>query len=300
VSHVEVLERPAEMAWVPVAELTVGSSFRDGGLCAEHIEQLVALGGGWPPILVRRDGATVVDGAHRVAAARRLGLARVEVVWFDGTDEDAFIEFLRRNVSHGLLLTLQERKRAAVRVLRGHRAWSDRRIAEVCGISPKTVARLRGGASDCPTEEDAQLDAAMRVGRDERARPVRRGSVRLRVVEALHAQPDASLRTIAAAVGVSPETVRLVRMNFAALPEPRATDDDATTEPAWQADAALVSAADGADFLAWFDQTAITDDDLVRAAAPPLSRVYELADEARRRADLWLRLARTLEARTKR
>jgi hypothetical protein len=30
----------------------------------------------------------------------------------------------------------------------------------------------------------------------------------------------------------------------------------------------------------------------------PLSRIYEIADEARRRSDLWMRFARFLEART--
>ena len=37
-----------------------------------------------------------------------------------------------------------------------------------------------------------------------------------RVVEALRTQPSGSLRAVAAAAAVSPETVRLVRMNFGA------------------------------------------------------------------------------------
>ena len=145
VSQVEVMERSPAPVMVPVADLAAGSLFREGGLCPEHVERLVGLGGSWPPIVVMRSGGMIVDGAHRVAAARRLGLARLEAVFFDGGVEAAFVEFLRRNVAHGLLLTLQERKHAAVRVLRVHRAWSDRRVAELCGISPKTVGRLRAG-----------------------------------------------------------------------------------------------------------------------------------------------------------
>jgi ParB-like chromosome segregation protein Spo0J len=299
VSQVEVMERSPAPVMVPVADLAAGSLFRDGGVCPEHVERLVGLGGAWPPIVVMRTGGLIVDGAHRAAAARRLGLARLEAVLFDGSVEEAFVEFLRRNVAHGLLLTLPERKQAALRLLRVHRAWSDRRVAELCGISPKTVGRLRADTGGCPTEEDPQLDTAVRVGRDERARPVRRGPVRSRVVEALRAQPNASLRMIAAAVGVSPETVRLVRMNLAELPETDAPIARAET-PAWQADAALASAADGKDFVAWFEQTAVTAGDLARVGTVPLSRVYELADEARRRSELWLRLARALEARTTR
>ncbi|HWS48126.1 MAG TPA: hypothetical protein VN636_19845 [Acidimicrobiia bacterium] len=292
------MERPDALMFVSVADLADGSSFRDEGLCPEQVERLTELGGSWPPILVMRAGGFVVDGAHRVAAARRLGLSQLAAVPFDGSVEEAFVEFLRRNVTHGLLLTLPERKRAAVRVLRLHGSWSDRRVAELCGISPKTVGRLRLGVRTCPTEEDPQLDSERRVGRDERARPVRRGSVRSRVVEALQEQPEASLRAIAAAVGVSPETVRLVRMNLDQLPRNSPRPVAPATPPPWQADAALSSAADGQELLAWFDHTALTVDDIARVETVPLSRIYEVADEARRRSELWLRFARALEART--
>jgi hypothetical protein len=298
VSQVEALERPVELLWVRVANLAVGSSFREGGLCAEQVERLVTLGGVWPPILVRRDGL-VVDGAHRVAAARRLGLARLEAQLFDGGPEEAFIEFVRRNVAHGLLLTLRERKRAAVRVLRTHREWSDRRVAELCGISSKTVARLRLEAGICPTAESPQLD--VRVGRDEKVRPVQRGSVRGRVLEALQAQPNGSLRAVAAVAGVSPETVRLLRMNLARVPQPTEQEPQ-REEPAvsWREDVAMTSCDAGEEFLAWFERTQVTETDLARVSAVPLSRVYELADEARRRSAIWHQLGRALESRTAR
>jgi ParB-like chromosome segregation protein Spo0J len=238
----------------------------------------------------------VIDGAHRVAAARQLGLPRLQAMVFDGSTSDAFVEFVRRNMDHGLVLTLRERKRAALRVLRLHREWSDRRIAELCGISPKTVGRLRADHRVLPREDDPEVDGPVRVGRDERARPAR-GSVRPRVEAALRDQPTASLREIAGVVGVSPETVRLIRMNFEDLSD--AARPAAFAEPpAWRADSALASADESEHFLSWFDGTALTARDLVRAESVPLSRVYELADEARRRADVWLQLARRLEARS--
>jgi ParB-like chromosome segregation protein Spo0J len=291
------LEPAVSPVWVPVRDLVLEPSFRENGLCPEHVERLVALGGSWPPIVVTRTGRLVVDGAHRVAAARRLGLARLEAVLFDGSRDDVFIEFVRRNITHGLLLTLAERKRAAIRVLRVHPRWSDRRVAELCGLSPKTVGRIRVGAADCPNEESLQLDSDVRVGRDDRVRPVNRGSIRVRVVEALRAQPNASLRTIAALVGVSPETVRLVRMNLAERSAPVEAEPPADASSDWRADAALSSCEQAEEFLAWFEQTAVTEHEITRAGAVPLSRVYELADEARRRSEIWLQLARALEAR---
>ena len=292
---------------IKVADLKVGPSFRDDGLCPEHVERLMTQGGSWPPIVVNSDGL-VIDGAHRVVAARRLGWARLDAVLFEGGSDEAFIEFVRRNVAHGLLLTLRERKRAAVRVLGLHREWSDRRVAEVCGISSKTVGRLRFDVG-CPTEEDAQLDGGSRVGRDDRRRPVQRGSARARVVEALRTQPSGSLRAVAAVAGVSPETVRLVRMNLTQAPREAATETETAAETtaetaadesgAWRADAALVSCDAGEEFLSWFERTQITDSDMARVHAVPLSRIYDLAKEARRRSEGWLHVARALEARTR-
>jgi hypothetical protein len=47
----------------------------------------------------------------------------------------------------------------------------------------------------------------------------------------------------------------------------------------------------------WFEQTSIAAEwrDLVNDI--PISRLYEVADEARRRAQQWMELASTLEAR---
>src|SRR5947208_13320120 len=130
-------------AELPLDALHVGPSLRVEGLDARHVATLAELAGAWPPIVVRRDDRSVVDGQHRVAAARRLGLATLQVTWFDGTAEHAFVEFVRCNVGHGLPLGLEERRSAASRILRSHPERSDRSVASVCGVSPKTVARLR-------------------------------------------------------------------------------------------------------------------------------------------------------------
>ena len=126
-----------------LAELSVSTSFREGGLNEEHVHRLVALAGHWPPVLVNRPDGLVIDGAHRVEAARILGLDRIEAWYFDGGPDDALIEFVRRNVHQGLPLTLRERKRAAEHVLVGssrmvrpsHRG-ALRHFAEDGGSSP--------------------------------------------------------------------------------------------------------------------------------------------------------------------
>jgi hypothetical protein len=287
---------------VAVASLSGGPVFRVDRLCPDQVECLADMGGAWPPILVRRDGL-VIDGVHRVAAARRLGLVRILAVYFDGDIDDAYVEFVRRNVTHGLVPSLGERKEAANRVLQVHPDWSDRRVAEVYTLFPKTVGGLPPTSNDI---EDLDLiDGGVREERDHRLRPTRRCSVRRRVIEVLRAQPDATLRTIAVAAGVSPETVRLVRLNLttsdtdpvegepvrADVPEAEPADEQ------WRDNAALVSSDRGSDLLAWMERTRVDNSDLSWVDAVPLSRVYMAAEEARRRSDGWLLLAKALESR---
>jgi hypothetical protein len=284
---------------VPVAlrDLKIDASFREGGVNQEHVARLVDLGGHWPPILVSRDGL-VIDGVHRAAAARLLGWERIDAAFFDGGPDDALIEFVRRNVYHGLPLTLRERKRAAGRVLHAHPEWSDRRIAKLCAISPKTVGRLRVRVPERPTEEVPHLDTRTRVGRDNKSRPVNSASVRARVVAAIKQRPGASLRSVASEVGVSPETVRIVRMNMrqGTISDAEPENVPATDVP-WEEDRALTSCDDG-DFVEWFDRTSVGDDECrTRVGGVPLSRIYAVAEEARRRSELWMQFARALEAR---
>jgi hypothetical protein len=283
----------------------------------EHVRRLMRLGGRWPPILVHEETSVVIDGVHRVAAARMLGLLRIDTSLFAGGPDAALIEFVRRNVQHGLPLTLRERKWAATRVLSVHPDWSDRRIAGICALSPKTVGRLR-----VPDEGDAdggvpQFDATARVGRDNRLRPVNSVSARSRVADALRENPGASLRSVAAIVGVSPETVRSVRLSLA---DADSADRAATTKadevpvlgvvgvpehavanheaPSRTLTAVRDNASAVAKFFDWFERTGVDVDDCSRwiREVPP-GRAGDIAAEARRRGEAWLEFAGMLTAR---
>jgi hypothetical protein len=293
--------------------LRVGPSFREEGLDAGHVATLAELGGAWPPIVVRRDDRSVVDGQHRVAAARRLGLQRLQVTWFDGSAEDAFVEFVRCNVGHGLPLGLGERRSAAGRILASHPERSDRSIASVCGVSPKTVARLRGDLA----RTESQEHPVRRVGRDGRVRPVDPVQLRARITEELERRPDASLRSIASVVGSSPETVRSVRGKLRAADRgprqaaPAEVDTEATvlgllTRSAraghrLEGDLAFATREHGSEFVTWFDATTVEQADLwTHIGTVPRSRIYEVADEARRRAGFWSQFASSLEGQLRR
>jgi hypothetical protein len=66
-------------------------------------------------------------------------------------------------------------------------------------------------------------------------------------------------------------------------------------------DPAFASREGGQAFAEWFDTRSVEAGDLWQYVdAVPLSRVYEIAGEARRRAEFWTRFAVTLETRVRR
>ncbi|MDO8390342.1 MAG: hypothetical protein Q7V57_07620 [Actinomycetota bacterium] len=300
-----------EISVVALASLPVGSGWRADGLNDAHVAALAARYAHLPPVLVRRTDLLVVDGAHTVAAARRLGMQVAHVQWFDGTWVEAAAAFATRNsVAPALALTADDRRNLIHSTLRAEPTWSDRRIAQVCGVSPKMIARVRSGA---PSPQQVS-GAEKRVGRDGRARPVRAGAMRSSILQMLEQQPDASLRTIASALGVSPETVRSVRkdrevgsgpvVRIASTHHSRALEE-LTQRPRreppapWRGDAAFGSTSVGEEFVAWFEATNVLDD-RGRVDEVPLSRIYEIADEARRRAAYWSAFADSVEGRARR
>jgi ParB-like chromosome segregation protein Spo0J len=306
-----------EVVDLPLAALPASPSLRAGGLDRAHIATLAELAPSWPPIVVRRADHSVIDGQHRIAAAARLGLTTLPAVLFDGTADDAYVEFVRCNVGHGLPLSLDERRAAVSRILRTHPERSDRSIAELCGVSPKTVARVRDEREASAASRRRPTPITGRVGRDGRVRPVDPEAVRTRIAEELARRPEASLRAIAQVVGASPETVRSVKNKLRsghsvatrpvhADPAPEATilgllsRKQRCARP-WQDDRALADRDGGAQFVQWFDATAVESaDGWEHVGVVPLSRVYEVADEARRRAAFWLGFAETLEGQVRR
>jgi len=131
----------------------------------------------------------------------------IEVLFFDGDENDAFVLAVEANVSHGLPLSLADRSAAAARILRSHSQWSDRMIATTAGLSPKTVGAIR--ARCCSTEDNPRLNT--RVGNDGRTRPVSGAEGRTIASKFIADHPDATLRKIAEAAGISPATARDVR-----------------------------------------------------------------------------------------
>jgi ParB-like chromosome segregation protein Spo0J len=193
---------------IPVSSLRPSDSPRLDGEDSKHIQMLAESEAELPPITVQRTTMRIIDGMHRLKAAVLRGEHSIEACLVDVSPEDAFVLAVEANIAHGLPLSLADRKAAAVRILRAHPQRSDRAIAASTGLSPKTVGVIRR----CVTEGSHQSQT--RVGRDGRARPLSSVDGRRRASELLRANPDASLRQVAQAVGLSPTTVRDVRQRL--------------------------------------------------------------------------------------
>lgn len=190
---------------VAVRALTVADYPRSSGENPEHIEALAAVPDELPPIIVHRETMCVIDGVHRLEAAKLRGLEFIAARLFDGNEADAFVLAVRSNIAHGLPLSLADRKTAAGRIIDSHSQWSDRMIASVTGLAPRTVGDLRASLA-------ATSDPAIgRIGRDGRVRPVDGSEGRRLAFKIMSDNPSLSLRQVARAAGISPETVRDVR-----------------------------------------------------------------------------------------
>jgi ParB-like chromosome segregation protein Spo0J len=294
------LPRPAgredRVVRVAIGTLRPGPAVRQEGLNEAHMAALAELAGAWPPLLVTPSGR-IVDGHYRYRAACRLGISHLDCVIFDGDDDAAFVEAVSRNVHCGLPLSVRERKNAAARILRHHADWSNRKIGRLCGLAHETVGRLRGSlpcqGGDIDHVDNA--DGANLISRAERA-----ASTRTRIVAAIEANPSASLRQLARVVGTTHETVRTVRrrLDAAELVTGRWPERvDHPTAPSPSSDAAFTSTEWGSAFASWFEQTSIADEWRPFVPSVPISRVYEIVDEAQRRASAWASFASALSAR---
>lgn len=191
---------------VPVELISPGYSPRaSAGTNDNHVRLLAEAPAPLPAIIVHRRTMRVVDGAHRLAAAMELGHETIAVKYFDGSEDEAFVLAVHANIAHGLPLSLAERKAAARRLVQSHPQWSDRLIADIAGLSHKTVGAERRRTSGTAAPMDS------RVGKDGKIHRREVSEGRGIAAEMIKNKPDASLREISRLAGISVGTAKDVR-----------------------------------------------------------------------------------------
>ncbi|MFF3223111.1 ParB N-terminal domain-containing protein [Nocardia suismassiliense] len=305
---------------LPIGELLPSDSPpRSVGENTDHTRILAESTTALAPIVVRRATMQVVDGWHRLCAARLRGEKTIAAVFFDGGPEEAFVLAVKLNTAHGLPLSLAERKAAALRILMSYPDWSDRAIAAIAGVSPKTVSAIRRRST---VEVPQSTGRIARNGIRHRSGP----QGRQRAAEMFTADPTASVRKVAVAAGISVTTAKDVRKRLhsgenpvplrhsarrsTATPEPAERSDTHTPAPQrvitaemlqqLRKDPSLRFSETGRKLLRWlefpFDDDIEWDDVVGNVPSHCAPRVAELA---RRRAQDLQRLAQRLEQHTR-
>jgi hypothetical protein len=273
------MARPPGQDWsegrvVRLTDLAGSYSPRAVRVDEDHVLALAEVLDRLPPVVVDQRTMKVIDGVHRVEASRRLGRSEIRALLFSGSETEALVVAVQANIRHGKPLTRSERQAAAGNLLRRCPDRSDRWVAEVCGLSHSTVARIRQAAE--------ALGPGVRTGRDGRRRPVDPAAGRRAIVKALAEGPTGSFRQVAEAAGVAPSTVHRASAGLRGL---------RGEVPIRAASPAPLRPLD-----IGFLQMDIGDLDV---SDVPLGHIYEVADELRRRARACLELAEALERRAR-
>lgn len=164
----------------------------------------------FPPVIVFHDGTDfwMADGFHRIMAATRNGFTDIEGDIKKGTRQDALVYALGANVTNGLRRTNADKCHCVQIALREFPDWSDRRIAEACGVSHPFVLKLRPQVVTITTSTPTT-----RVGRDGKEYPASNPTaariVQIEKIRELSAQGFRS-EQIAEQVSVSPKRIRVI------------------------------------------------------------------------------------------
>jgi hypothetical protein len=215
------------METVKIANVTVASEFQmrvksDPATLIEYRELIRASEEHWPfdepCTLYRVDGTLILtDGFHRLEAMHAEGRTEIRANVRNGTLLDAKIASLGANKNHGLKRSNADKRRAGTIAVQDEtlRKWSDRKLAELCGISDFLVSQIRAELPDsCSSAREST------VGADGKNRPANREKSeqqRVAIRAAIDKSPIASDREIAEKIGCDGKTVGKVRRDIQQL-----------------------------------------------------------------------------------
>jgi len=122
----------------------------DMATVTEYAEAIKA-GADLPPVIVFHDGADnwLADGFHRWHGHKQADKASILADVRAGSLLDAKLFAVGANGAHGLRRTNEDKRRAVQMVLDepAWKDWSDRNVAEACGVSHTFVAQIRRPAA---------------------------------------------------------------------------------------------------------------------------------------------------------
>lgn len=104
----------------------------------DYIEELQGQGTHWPALVVNRE-LILIDGFHRLEAARRRGDEEIEVEVRDAEGDESLALAARLNTIHGKRLTVMELA-WRIKLLVEEKGWSQARAGEYFGKSQPWIS----------------------------------------------------------------------------------------------------------------------------------------------------------------
>lgn len=173
------------MAYLPLQQIKIdgGTQSRvelNESVVADYAE-VIRRGDSLPPVVVFFDGSThwLADGFHRFHAHRTARAEEIEADVRTGARRDAVLFSVGANAHHGLRRTNEDKRRAVQTLLDDAEwsQWSDRQIAEACGVSHPFVAAVRNPEVVQRQQENRRAAASRQVESDSTPAPARPGVV---------------------------------------------------------------------------------------------------------------------------
>ncbi len=134
-------------------------------------EYAVAMQGGanFPSVVVFHDGRDhwLADGFHRFHASRSAKFPTIYAEVSEGTRIDAVKHALGANIAHGIRRTNRDKQKCVETALMEFPALNDQAIADLCGVSDRTVSTYRKASS-----ETFGTTSPAKIGRDGKLYPV--------------------------------------------------------------------------------------------------------------------------------
>lgn len=114
---------------------------------ADEYKDKMLMGAKFPPIVVFNTGDVyyLADGFHRLNAAQRAGLDKIDAEIHPGELRDAILYSVGSNSEHGIRRTNEDKENAVKKLLLDPEwsLWSDYEIARKCAVSQQYVWKLR-------------------------------------------------------------------------------------------------------------------------------------------------------------
>jgi transposase-like protein len=113
----------------------------------KDVQHLVGLGGRWHTrIVTANKGKVLVDGAHRIVAARIDGITSIEAIDLGTlTDDEILAEAVARNSTHGKQLSLAEKQDMAIALVGSH---SPSELCTLLGVASRSMSRWLSDAKE--------------------------------------------------------------------------------------------------------------------------------------------------------